>query len=190
VNLASAFDPPGPQPTIQTPRLIMRPFTAKDADEVHRIVSEREIAHNTMHIPHPYPEGMAAEWIDRVVKRWETGESAVFAATERGAGRIVAAVGLEIEPPHRRGELGYWVAKPFWNCGYASEGARRVVEFGFRELGLHRISAHHYSRNPASGRVLQKIGMTWEGRMRQHVLKWSVFEDIDFYGILAGELAD
>lgn len=181
---------PGEQPTLHTARLILRPFTAKDEAEVYRIVSDREIAANTMHIPHPYPEGMAAEWIDRVTSRWETGESAVFAATERGAGRIVCAAGLEIDPPHKRGELGYWVAREFWNCGYASEAARAVVAFGFRELGLHRVAAHHYSRNPASGRVMQKIGMRWEGRLRQHVLKWSVFEDIEMYGILADELQD
>ena len=180
--------PDGPQPTLHTERLILRPFAPADAAEVHGIVSDREIAYNTAHIPHPYPDGMALEWIERVAARWATGESAVFAATERGAGRIVCAAGLEIDPPHRRGELGYWVARPFWNCGYASEAARAVVAFGFRELGLNRVAAHHYSRNPASGRVMQKIGMTYEGKMRKHVLKWGEFEDIDFYGILADEM--
>ncbi|HEV7590845.1 MAG TPA: GNAT family N-acetyltransferase [Longimicrobium sp.] len=180
--------PDGPQPTLHSERLILRPFVPGDAAEVHRIVSDREIAANTAHIPHPYPDGMALEWIERVTARWVTGESAVFAATERGAGRIVCAVGLEIEPPHRRGELGYWVARQFWNCGYASECARAVVAFGFRELGLNRVAAHHYARNPASGRVMQKIGMTWEGKMRKHILKWGVFEDIEIYGILADEL--
>ena len=92
-----------------------------------------------------------------------------------------------MEPPHRRAELGYWVARPFWNQGYASEGARALVRFGFAELGLHRVSAHHYSRNPASGKVMQKIGMRFEGLLRQHVFKWGVFEDIEMYGILAGD---
>lgn len=175
------------QPTLHTERMVLRPFAAADAGEVHQIVSDREIAYNTAHIPHPYPDGMAAEWIERVTTRWHTGESAVFAATLADDGRIVGAIGLEIEPPHRRGELGYWVARPFWNGGYATEGSRAVVEFGFRVLGLNRVAAHHYCRNPASGRVMQKLGMTFEGRMRKHVLKWGEFEDIDFYGILAGE---
>ena len=173
--------------TLGTERLILRPFVMEDADEVHQIVSDREIAHNTAHIPHPYPEGMAAEWIGRLAARWPTGESAVFAATLRESGRIIAAVGLEVQPPHQRAELGYWVAREYWNLGYASEAATAVLGYGFREMGLHRIAAHHYTRNAASGRVLQKLGMRYEGRMRQHVLKWSVFEDIDFYGILAEE---
>ena len=176
------------QPTLNTGRLVLRPFAAGDADAVHEIVSDREIAYTTAHIPHPYPEGMAAEWIDRITSRWATGESAVFAATLRGDGRLVGAIGLEIEPPHRRAELGYWVARPFWNLGYATEGSRAVVELGFRGLGLNRVQAHHYSRNPASGRVLQKVGMRHEGRLRKHVLKWGVFEDIDIYGMLADEM--
>ena len=176
------------QPTLETERLLLRPFTPADADAVHEIVSDREIAYNTAHIPHPYPEGMAAEWVDRVTARWATGESAVFAATLRGDGRLIAAVGLEIEPPHNRAELGYWVARPFWNSGYCTEAARAVVQFAFDDVSLHRVSAHHYSRNPASGKVMQKIGMRHEGRLRQHVLKWGVFEDIDMYGIINGEL--
>lgn len=177
------------QPTLRTERLILRPFSLADAEEVHEIVSDREIAYNTAHIPHPYPEGMALEWIDRITSRWDTGESAVFAATLPEHGKIVGAIGLEIEPHHRRAELGYWVARPFWNSGYATEGARAVVAFGFRELGLNRVSAHYYSRNPASGKVMEKIGMKYEGRMRKHVLKWGVFEDIELYGILADELS-
>jgi len=177
------------QPTLTTERLVLRPFAESDAEDVHAIVSDREIAYNTAHIPHPYPEGMAVEWIRLVTSRWLTGESAVFAATRREDGRLVAATGLEIEPHHRRAELGYWVAREHWNAGYATEAARAVVAFGFAQLGLNRVQAHHYSRNPASGRVLEKIGMSHEGRLRRHILKWGVFEDIDLYGILAEEIA-
>lgn len=173
------------QPTLRTERLILRPFAPADADAVHAIVSDREIAYSTAHIPHPYPEGLAAEWIERVTARWETGENAVFAAAQQADGRIVAAVGLEIDPPHRRAELGYWVARDFWNFGYATEGSRAVLQFGFHVLGLNRVVARHFCRNGASGRVMQKLGMTFEGRLRKHVLKWGVFEDLDLYGILA-----
>jgi ribosomal-protein-alanine N-acetyltransferase len=81
------------------------------------------------------------------------------------------------------------VVKEHWNAGYATEAARAVVAFGFAQLGLNRVQAYHYSRNPASGRVLVKIGMSHEGHLRRHILKWGVFEDIDLYGILAEEIA-
>jgi len=58
------------------------------------------------------------------------------------------------------------------------------VAYGFERRGLHRIHASHLTRNPASGRVLQKIGMRYEGCLRQHVDKWEVFEDLALYGIL------
>jgi len=189
VNLLPDLPAMPEQPTLATERLVLRPFTPDDADDVHEIVSDREIAYNTAHIPHPYPEGMAADWIRLITSRWLTGESAVFAVTLRRGGGLIAAVGLEIEPHHKRGELGYWVAKEHWSAGYATEAARAVVAFGFAQLGLNRVQAHHYSRNPASGRVLQKIGMEHEGRLRKHILKWGVFEDIDLYGILAEDLA-
>ena len=85
-------------------------------------------------------------------------------------------------------ELGYWIGKPYWNKCYASEAAKAILRFGFKELNLHRIHAHHLSRNPASGKVLQKIGMQHEGCLRHHIRKWGKFEDMEMYGILIDEL--
>jgi RimJ/RimL family protein N-acetyltransferase len=61
------------------------------------------------------------------------------------------------------------------------------VTYGFETLALHRIHAYHMTRNPASGRVMQKIGMRYEGCLRQHICKWGVFEDAAVYGILKSE---
>lgn len=76
---------------------------------------------------------------------------------------------------------------PFWGNGYMTEAAAAVVAYGFAHLNLQRIYAYHYARNPASGRVMQKIGMTYEGCMRQHVWKGSRFEDSMIYSILRQE---
>ena len=74
--------------------------------------------------------------------------------------------------------------KPFWNQGYCTEAARAVLAHAFEELGLHRVFAHCFSRNPSSGRVLEKIGMVHEGRLKEHILKWGKFESLDQYGIV------
>ena len=176
-----------PQPTLLTERLVLRPFAAADAPAVHAIVSEREVASTTLHIPHPYPQELAGEWIATHEPGWMARESAVFACVLREEGALVAAVGLQLDPPHRRGELGYWVAKPFWNRGLATEAARAVMAFGFRNLGLHRVQARHFTRNPPSGAVMRKLGMRHEGRMRHHIYKWGVFEDVEMYAILEDE---
>jgi len=62
-----------------------------------------------------------------------------------------------------------------------------VVKYGFGTLGLHRIFASHFANNPASARVLRKIGMRYEGRLRGHVLKWGEFLDLEMYGMLASD---
>ena len=70
---------------------------------------------------------------------------------------------------------------------FGTEAAGAVIRYAFEVLGLNRVFAGHYKRNPASGRILQKIGMTYEGRLRQHVKKWGEYEDMEYYGILKSE---
>jgi ribosomal-protein-alanine N-acetyltransferase len=171
------------QPTIETPRLLLRPFTVADAPEVQRLAGDREIASTMLHVPHPY-EGMAEQWIGTHQEHYERGEAVNFALVLRATNGLVGAMSLQLNQPHSHAELGYWIGKPFWNQGYCTEAARAVVHYGFAVLGLHRVYATYLTRNPASGRVMQKIGMSYEGCLKQHVKKWGVFEDQAFYGIL------
>jgi [ribosomal protein S5]-alanine N-acetyltransferase len=76
------------------------------------------------------------------------------------------------------------VGRDWWGQGYATEAARAVLRYGFEELKLNRIYAHHMTKNPASGRVLEKIGMQREGCLRQMIRKWGVLEDVVLYAIL------
>lgn len=179
---------PSPQPTIETERLRLRPFRMSDARRVQTLVGEREIAATTLNIPHPYQDGMAETWIRTHEPGYAADELATFAITIRASGELVGAIGLVIDRDHGRAELGYWIGRPYWNHGYATEAARALLRLGFEQLGVHRIQAEHLVRNPASGRVMQKAGMRHEGRLRHHILKWGVYEDIDVYGILADEL--
>ena len=105
-------------------------------------------------------------------------------------GELVGGARLGISSPvHRAGDIGYGVRRDLWGRGIASEAAALLVDFGFRTLGLHRISAVHHPDNVASGRVLQKIGMRFEGRLRDHMYmpaqgKW---RDSLAYAILEDE---
>lgn len=76
---------------------------------------------------------------------------------------------------------------PYWNQGYMTEAARTLVQYGFQELKLNRVEATHYKNNPASGRVMQKIGMQQEGVRRQQTLRFGQFEDCVVYGLLASD---
>ena len=111
----------------------------------------------------------------------------IFAIVLKDDATLVGAMGLIVNRDHENAELGYWIGKPYWNQGYATEAAQAVVDYAFTALRLRRVFAHHFSRNVASGRVLKKIGMHHEGRLRQHVKKWDRFEDLDTYGIVRAD---
>ena len=113
--------------------------------------------------------------------------NATFAIVRRTGNTLLGGMGLRIAAEHARAELGYWIGVPHWGLGYATEAAAAVLRYGFEELGLRRIHAGHYANNPASGRVLTKVGMAREGHLRAHVVKWGEPLDVVEYAILAEE---
>jgi len=175
------------QPYLQTDRLILRPFSLDDAPTVQKLAGDKDIASTTLNIPHPYEDGMAEQWISTHKERFVKGELSNFAITLRSGGGLIGAVGLVINLLHERAELGYWIGKPYWNKGYCTEAAREVLRYGFEQLKLNRIHASFFTKNQSSGRVMEKIGMKYEGCFRQHVIKWGVFEDLKEYSILRSE---
>jgi RimJ/RimL family protein N-acetyltransferase len=174
-------------PTITTERLVLRPFALSDAADVQRLAGDPAVADTTLSIPHPYPDGVAEQWISGHAERFQQREILVLAVTLRATGELAGCISLVLRLHDDRAEMGYWMGVSYWNQGYCSEAARTLIGYGFQQMNLHRIYAHHLTRNPASGRVMQKAGMTYEGTLREHVKKWDRFEDIAAYGILRSE---
>src|SRR5262249_2743839 len=88
---------------------------------------------------------------------------------------------------HEVAELSFWITESAAGHGYITEAARAALDYGFRELGLNRVCAYHMVRNAASGRVLARIGMSQEGRLRQRVRKWGVYEDVLLWAVLRSD---
>lgn len=176
-------------PTLTTPRLVLRAFVPEDAAAVHTHLQDIEMARTTATVPYPYPEGTAEKWIASHAEKLAAGR-VVLAITLREDGTLVGAMTLNLDPAHRRGELGYWVGRAHWARGYATEAADAMMRWGFRTLGLHRVHAAHMTRNAASGAVLRKIGMRHEGTLRGHLLKWQMLEDLEVWGILEDEMEE
>jgi len=171
------------QPTIETPRLKLRPYTEADIPELLPLIGTREVAATTLRIAHPYTEQDANAFLELAKdpdKLW-------LAITLRSDGRQIGGVGLRVEKQHQHAELGYWLGVPFWGHGYATEAAADILRYGFETLALHRIFASHFKHNQASGRILKKIGMKYEGCHREHLLKWDRFVDSELYGMLRRE---
>ena len=176
-----------PIPELTTTRLLLRPFVPEDANRVTELLQRPEIAATTLNIEHPYPEDAAAAWIASHAAAAERGEGFTWATCRLDDGLLMGAFGLHIDERHRRGELGYWLGVPYWNQGFTTEAARAVIAFGFEELRLHRIQATHLPRNVASGRVMLKAGMTYEGTLRGYYVKNGTFLDVAMYAILRDE---
>ena len=150
-----------------------------DAARIQELAGAREVALNTLTIPHPYPDGAAETWIAA-----EKEDVVRFGIDD---GQLVGVIGLHLNRQDNRAELGYWIGVPFWGRGYATEAATEVVRYGFEELGLNKIYAGYFSRNPASGNVLRKIGMRHEGTLRQQHRKWGEYVDVEFYALTRDE---
>jgi RimJ/RimL family protein N-acetyltransferase len=171
------------QPTLDTPRLVLRPFTPADAADVQRLAGAWEVAETTLLIPHPYPDGAAEQWIATHQPAWASGTALMCAITLRDTGALIGSISLTIDRDDASAEMGYWIGVSFWNLGYATEAARALLEFGFSALALTRIHAHHLARNPASGRVLEKAGMACDGLQPDAIRKFGRLEDVVFYSV-------
>ena len=171
-------------PTIRTERLVLRAYQRADIAELVALIGARQVAANLARVPYPYTQQDARNFINSIK---ETPEEARFAIVLGSDQRLIGGTGLSIDSAHSRAELGYWLGAPYWGQGYATEAARAVVQYGFDTLGLHRIWASVFQGNAVSAKVLQKLGMTNEGCLRRHVLKWGRFIDLQMYGILRSE---
>jgi [ribosomal protein S5]-alanine N-acetyltransferase len=165
---------------LETPRLILREFSASDISELVPLIGAREVAATTLRIPHPYEEKHAREFFATVPKENELR----LGIRLRSTGHLCGGIGLHPDAQQPRAELGYWIGVPFWGNGYATEAARAVIEYGFQELKLERIFASHFKGNDRSGRVLQKIGMRYEGSVRHGVMKAGKLLDLETYAIM------
>jgi ribosomal-protein-alanine N-acetyltransferase len=179
-------DPAPPDPALATRRLSLRPFQVSDVADLVRLANDREVAASTP-LPHPFTDEVARWFLAKAPEDARAGRALHFAVTLREGGWLIGSVTLYLEPRDKRAELFYWIGRQFWGQGYATEAAGAVVRLAFTRLGLERVFASHFADFPASGRVLQKLGMRPEGVDRRHVYKWGVPHDLARYGILREE---
>ncbi len=159
---------------------LMRPLQTLDIARIRCYASAIEIAENTF-VPHPYPAAAASEFVETARENWRINEAFVFAIVEKSTGAFTGVMGIHPKAAHNYAEVGYWIGKPFWGRGLASAALRLIIEFGFERLQLNRIEAGHFPHNPASGRVMQKANMRYEGRHRQAIFHREAYKDFLLY---------
>jgi len=178
-------DSPYPQnPRLETERLILRRLELADAPHIQHLAGHVEVARGTLTMPHPYEDGMAEAYIEGASNDFGKDGAYSFGVILKETGTLIGNIGIQCNNTHKTADMGYWIGKPYWGNGYMSEAAHAVLRFGFETLRLNKIHAIHFTDNPASGRVMQKVGMTYEGTRRQHYWRWGEFKDVALYGIL------
>ncbi len=153
---------------LDTRRLALRNPEAEDATGVQMLIANWEIAKWLGRLPWPYPDGAAAEWIERMSRETALGQGYAFGifVKARPFDGIIGVVGLHLRE-HGIWELGYWLGEPFWGLGYMSEAAPAVVRYAFEVLKLDRLDAGHMVGNAGSARVLLRCGFEYVGEGRR-----------------------
>ena len=146
-----------------TQRLLLRPGWADDAQPLHSAIAHESVVQTLAQLPWPYTLDDARDFLSLP----RGGEDPVFLILDRTQGRpvLVGGVGIHAAPGTGESEIGYWITPDCWGRGFATEAARAVVEIARHTLRLPRLTAYHFIDNPASGKVLRKIGFKPTGRI-------------------------
>ena len=147
------------QAALLTDKLVLRALQASDAAAIQTLAGDERIADTTANIPHPYPEGAAQHWLREVTEKMACGEQIVFAITSVGDDELLGCISL-MDIQDRQAELGYWVGVPYWGRGIASAAVRRLTQHAFQDLHLRCLHARVLCRNPASAKLLLRVGFT------------------------------
>jgi [ribosomal protein S5]-alanine N-acetyltransferase len=173
---------------LETERLILKTPTEKHAEKIALAIDDPRIAVMTLNIPNPYSFKDAMAWLESLKKPEKRKHSANFTVFLKGTDDVIGGIGLaDIDQNHRRAEIGWWCAVDHWNKGYTTEAACKVVDYAFEKLGLERVMAICLTINPASARVMDKIGMKFEGIARHEFIKDGKFMDFRHYAIIRSD---
>jgi RimJ/RimL family protein N-acetyltransferase len=144
----------------RTTRLLLRPGWIEDAPALARAIGDEAIVRNLATAPWPYGIEDAASFLGREPD--PTRPNMLIFARTHGVPRLVGGIGIG-ETPAGAVELGYWIARPFWGLGFATEAGQAVMAAARDTLRLPPLVAGHFVDNPASGRVLRKLGFRPSG---------------------------
>jgi RimJ/RimL family protein N-acetyltransferase len=150
--------------TIQTARLTLRPVRPADGAEMVPLLGDWDVARMTSRIPHPYTAEDFAAWRTIAIEGRSTGSDFSFVAETYDGSVIGCAAIHKLTQDAQHYELGYWIGRPYWGKGYATEAGRALLDCVSDDLGSDDVMSRHFVDNPKSGRVLEKLGFRYTGK--------------------------
>ncbi len=166
---------------IKGKNFVLRRIKRSDAFSLAKSINNKKIYKNTLTIPYPYTIKDAKEWIEKDIleRRKKIKKNVDFIIDIKGA--VVGGIGIsKIEKEHK-GELGYWLAEDYWGQGIVTEAIGLIERLAFRDLKLKRVTAHIFSFNKGSAKVLEKNNYHFEGIMKKEIKKDGKYIDVFLY---------
>ena len=175
--------------TLKTKRLILRKFVVDDYNDMfNNWASDERVTRYLTWLPHESPQ-VTRQLLESWCSSYDN-ENTYNWAIELG-GKVIGGISVvRLSEKSECAELGYCMGYNWWNQGLMTEAARAVISFLFSEVGVHRVCIAHAVKNPASGRVAQKCGLTYEGTLRDYFkMSEGVFEGRMYYSVLRDEFS-
>lgn len=174
-------------PELETPRLLLRKMTMNDAQDMYDYSRDPEVSRHVLWDAHRSVQESRA-YLRYIQRQYRNNEPSSWGIELLETGRLVGTIGfMWWNRENRSAEVGYSLARAQWNKGLMTEALRTVIAFGFDEMKLHRIEAQHEVTNPASGKVMEKVGMQREGLLRGRLFNKGAYVDVYLYSILRGD---
>ncbi len=171
-------------PELTTPRLTLRSMRMGDARDIFEYSCDPQVARHVLWDAHQNIHQTRA-YIRYVLRQYRAGMPSSFCIQLKGTGKVIGTIGfMWVSGENRSAEVGYSLSRTYWNQGYMTEALAAILRFGFETLNLNRIEAQHESDNPASGRVMVKVGMQREGTLRSRLFNKTKYVDVELYAIL------
>lgn len=150
---------------LETARLALRDFQSSDRDQMARLANNFAITKMTSTMPFPYTREDADEFLNLKVPYFHSKGDLVFAIVLKDdPDTYMGTIGLHFKDDEDHPELGYWIGEPFWGKGYVSELTKAFCAYAFETLDIDAMTAGYFADNPASGRVLDKLGFHYVRR--------------------------
>ena len=174
-------------PTIKTERLVLRKLTQDDAQDVFEYASDPEVPKYSTWSVHQSIED-TKEFLNAVIEEYVNHEIAPWGIVHKADKKVIGTCGfVNWILDDDRAEIGYALSRKYWGQGYMPEAVREAIDFGFRKMQLNRIEARCKVENTASARVMEKVGMKFEGILREHMFVKGKYHDLKIYSILRKE---
>jgi RimJ/RimL family protein N-acetyltransferase len=164
-------------------KIYLTQISKEDKPALLKYINDKDIYNNTLKIPYPYTEKDADEWINFVFESKQSEGMLKHWAIKNENDELIGGVGFHTKygSISHKDEIGYWLAKPFWNKGIMTDVVKKICEIGFTEFNLSRIEAAVFITNNASKKVLEKNFFSYEGTLRKFYLKNEIPVDVDIY---------